>query len=60
MITLEDWALIRRLYVSERLPQAQIARQLGVSRNTVAKAISSTDPPSYPGAPVTTSFAPFE
>ncbi len=60
MITLEDWALIRRLHVSERLPQAQIARQLGISRNTVAKAIASTDPPAYSRAPVTTSFAPFE
>ncbi len=57
---MEDWALIRRLHVSERLPQAQIARQLGISRNTVAKAIASIDPPSYSRAPVTTSFAPFE
>jgi len=60
VITLEDWALIRRLHVSERLPQAQIARELGISRNTVAKAIASTDPPSYSRVPVTTSFAPFE
>ncbi len=60
MITLEDWALIRRLYVSERLPQAQIARQLGISRNTVAKAIASTDPPSYSRTPIPTSFTPFE
>ena len=57
---MEDWALIRRLHASERLPQAQIARQLGISRNTVAKAIGSTDPPSYSRAPVATSFEPFE
>ncbi len=60
MITLEDWALIRRLHVSEQLPKAQIARQLGVSRNTVAKAIASTDPPAYSRSAVVTSFAPFE
>lgn len=60
MITLEDWALIRRLHVSERVPQAQIARDLGISRNTVAKAIASTDPPAYSRAPVVTSFAPYE
>jgi hypothetical protein len=36
VITLEDWALIRRLHVSEKLPKAQIARQLAISRNTVA------------------------
>ena len=57
---MEDWALIRRLHVSERVPQAQIARDLGISRNTVAKAIASTDPPAYSRAPVVTSFAPYE
>jgi hypothetical protein len=45
VITLEDSALIRRLHVGEGLPKAQIARQLGISRNTVAKAIASADPP---------------
>ena len=60
MITLEDWALIRRLYVSEKLAKAEIARQLGISRNTVAKAIASTDPPEYERAAPVTLFAPFE
>ena len=60
MITLEDWALIRRLHLSEKLPKAQIARELGISRNTVAKAIASVDPPEYSRAPVVTSFEPFE
>lgn len=57
---MEDWALIRRLHASERLPRAQIARQLGISRNTVAKAIASSEPPTYSRAPVPTSFEPFE
>jgi len=30
---LEDWALILRLHLSERVPTAQIARDLGISRN---------------------------
>jgi transposase len=60
VITLEDWALIRRLHVSEKVPQAQIARQLGISRNTVARAIASEGPPQYSRPPVTTSFEPFE
>jgi hypothetical protein len=58
--TVEDWALIRRLHVSERLPKAVIARQLGISRNTVAKAIASGGPPEYSRAPAATSFEPFE
>lgn len=45
--------------MSEKLPKAQIARELGISRNTVAKAIASVDPPEYSRAAVTTSFEPF-
>jgi len=43
----EDWAEIRRLHRSERLSQAAIARRLGISRNTVAKALASAEPPRY-------------
>ncbi|MEO6955820.1 MAG: IS21 family transposase [Antricoccus sp.] len=56
---MEDWALIRHLYLSEKLAKAEIARQVGVSRNTVAKAIASAEPPSYSRAPKAT-FTPFE
>lgn len=57
---MEDWALIRRLYASEGLAKAQIARKLGISRNTVAKAIASADPPEYSRPAGPTSFDPFE
>jgi transposase len=60
VITLEDWALIRRL-AAEGVPKAQIARRLGISRNTVASAVASTEPPKYVREPaVETSFTPFE
>lgn len=52
---MEDWAEIRRLYRSEKLSQAAIARELGLSRNTVAKALRADEPPRYERAPVTTS-----
>lgn len=52
---MEDWAEIRRLSRSEKLSQAAIARQLGLSRNTVAKALASDAPPRYERKPVTTS-----
>ena len=57
---MEDWALIRRLYSGEGLAKAEIARQLGISRNTVARAIASADPPEYSRPPTPTSFDPFE
>ncbi|KAA0098454.1 IS21 family transposase [Mycolicibacterium sp. P1-5] len=52
---MEDWAEIRRLYRSEKLSQAEIARRLKLSRNTVAKAVQSDSPPRYERAPVASS-----
>ncbi|MDF9277606.1 IS21 family transposase [Arthrobacter sp. EH-1B-1] len=51
MITVEDWALIRRLHLAEGESMRSIAARLGVSRNTVAKAVSADGPPAYVRAP---------
>ena len=59
VITLEDWALIRRL-AAEGIPKAHIARRLGVSRTTVVKAAASVEPPKYERQQAVTSFTPFE
>jgi RimJ/RimL family protein N-acetyltransferase len=59
VITLEDWALMRRL-AAEGVPKAQIARRLGVSRTTVVKAVASGAPPRYERRSAATSFTPFE
>ena len=56
---MEDWALIRRL-VADGVPQRQVARQLGIGRSTVARAVAAGSPPKYERAPVPTSFSPFE
>jgi transposase len=55
----EDWALIRRL-VADGVPQRQVARQLGIGRSTVARAVRSEVPPRYERRPAVTSFSPFE
>lgn len=47
MISLEDWAEIRRLHRAEGVPIKEIARRLGVARNTVRAALASQGPPRY-------------
>lgn len=59
VISVEDWALIRRL-VADGVPQRQVARQLGIGRSTVARAVGSAGPPKYERKPAPTSFVPFE
>jgi transposase len=47
VISVEDWAEIRRLHRAEGLPIKQIARMMKVSRNTVRAALWSEGPPRY-------------
>jgi transposase len=47
VLSVEDWAEIRRLRRSEGMAIAQIARVLGISRNTVKAALASEGPPKY-------------
>jgi transposase len=47
VLSVEDWAEIRRLRRAEGMPIAQVARLLGVSRNTVKAALASDGPPKY-------------
>ncbi len=51
VITVEDWAEIRRLHRSEQMPIKAIARQMGVSKNTVKRALAAQDPPKYQRKP---------
>jgi transposase len=56
----EDWAEIRRLHRSEGLTISEIARVLGVSRNTVRAALRRDAAPRYERAPVPGLADPFE
>ncbi|MFB8201673.1 IS21 family transposase [Kitasatospora purpeofusca] len=47
MIRVEDWAEIRRLHRAEGLSARAVARQLGISRGTVSRALASDRPPKY-------------
>jgi len=56
----EDWAEIRRLHRAEGVPIKEIARRLGVARNTVRKALASDQPPRYQRPPRGSIVDPFE
>jgi transposase len=47
VLTVEDWAEIRRLHRADGLSIKAIVRRLGVSRNTVRKALAVHEPPRY-------------
>jgi transposase len=47
VLSVENWAEIRRLHRAEDMPIKVIARVMGVSRNTVRSAIASDGPPKY-------------
>lgn len=47
MLGVEDWAEIRRLHRAEQMPIKAIARVMGVSRNTVRRAVAAEGPPHY-------------
>ncbi|MCS5732102.1 IS21 family transposase [Herbiconiux moechotypicola] len=45
MFSVDTWAEIRRLHRWERVPIKQIARSLGIGRNTVRRALRGEEPP---------------
>ena len=60
MLSVEDWAEIRRLHRAEGLGIKTIAKTLGISRNTVRAAIASDVPPKYQRRPVGSAVDAFE
>jgi transposase len=47
VLSVEDWAEIRRLYRAERMPIKVVARVVGCSKNTVKNALAADQPPRY-------------
>ena len=59
MVGVEQWAEIRRLVLVERRSQRQVARSLGLARDTVARAVASDTPPKYERPPSASKLDPF-
>lgn len=47
VMSVEDWAEIRRLHRAERMSIKAIVRKLGISRNAVRRALAASGPPRY-------------
>ena len=47
MLSVEDWAEIRRLHRAEGMPIKAVARVMGCSKNTVKRALAADGPPRY-------------
>nr|WP_040872031.1 IS21 family transposase [Nocardia exalbida] len=60
MISVQDWAQIRYLPASEGLSMRAIATRLGISRDTVSRAIKSDSPPRYQRVSGPSAFDEFE
>lgn len=59
MVSVEQWAEIRRLHFVRGLSIREINRRTGLHRDTVRRAISSDQPPRYERAPTGSKLDPF-
>jgi transposase len=57
---MQDWAEVQRLFHREGVPKARIARQLGMSRNTVDRLLGLKEPPVYVREPAPSKLDPFK
>ena len=57
---MQDWAQIRYLHGSEGMSVRAIAARLGLSRDTVSRAVRSSSPPGYVRVSGPSAFDPFE
>jgi transposase len=60
MLTVENWAEIRRLHTVEKLSRRAIAKRLAIHRNTVTQALSSQLPPRYTRPPRPSPLDPYK
>jgi transposase len=60
LLSVEQWAEVRRLVLVEGRSQREVARLLGLARDTVASAVQSETPPRYSRASAGSKLDPFK
>jgi transposase len=60
VVGVEQWAEIRRLHFVKGLSQREIRRRTGLHRDTIRRAINSSEPPVYRRAPAGSKLDPFK
>jgi transposase len=60
MISVANWADIRRLFYAEHISKRKIAKRLGIHRDTVRAAIAATQPPKYEREPRGSKLDPYK
>jgi transposase len=60
VVGVEQWAEIRRLHFVKGLSQREIHRRTGLHRDTISRAINSTEPPVYRRLPAGSKLDPFK
>jgi transposase len=60
VLGVQQWAEVRRLVLVEGRSQREVARLMGLARDTVAKAVASETPPKYSRLPAGSKLDPFK
>jgi transposase len=60
VVGVEQWAEVRRLHFVKGLSQREIGRRTGLHRDTIRRAVNSTEPPVYRRAPAGSKLDPFK
>jgi transposase len=60
VVGVEQWAEIRRLHFVKGLSQREIRRRTGLHRDTIRRAVNSSEPPVYRRAPAGSKLDPFK